>query len=437
MTAARILYAKTLTQLALDIFAPANKAMQGTLICPTDGRKLARHKNFKKNGGLLLKRQRIKLFTEAELKKATNSYDRSRLLGRGGSGHVYKGILADDVQVAVKKPVEADKIQINEQFQHEIDVVSQLIPDPGVGVCLTLSVWPRNLMGHNIQRGRCVCMGRFKAVRALLGPKRIISTWLDAGHYKRIISTWLDAEIVRSWKLRLRIAIETAGALKYLHSLADPPVIHRDVKSMNILLDNKHTAKVADFGTSVLIPLDQTAINTKIAGTLGYLDPEYMQTGNLTAKSDVYSFGVVVMELLTGWNPTPGGRSVDDPNRNIIHDFLCAVETNRLSDILNVSINGEAERKQIEGVAELAKRCLSGSGVARPTMQQVEDELKGLQREAENLLAGESETGEETQSLLSEIEGRSSEKDESHSHTHYVTAFDIQPQEVSGVIIFP
>ncbi|XP_010664061.1 putative wall-associated receptor kinase-like 16 [Vitis vinifera] len=372
-------------------------------------KKLARHKNFKKNGGLLLKRQRIKLFTEAELKKATNNYDRSRLLGRGGSGHVYKGILADDVQVAVKKPVEADKIQINEQFQHEIDVVSQVNHVNVVkllGLCLETPV------------------------------TMLVYEFVSNGTLFQHIHD-PNSEIVRSWKLRLRIAIETAGALKYLHSLADPPVIHRDVKSTNILLDNKHAAKVADFGTSVLIPLDQTAINTKIAGTLGYLDPEYMQTGNLTAKSDVYSFGVVVMELLTGWNPTPGGRSVDDPNRNIIHDFLCAVETNRLSDILNISINGEAERKQIEGVAELAKRCLSGSGVARPTMQQVEDELKGMQREAENLLAGESETGEETQSLLSEIEGRSSEKDESHSHTHYVTAFDIQPQEVSGVIIFP
>ena len=375
-------------------------------------KKLARHKNFKKNGGLLLKRQRIKLFTEAELKKATNNYDRSRLLGRGGSGYVYKGILADDVQVAVKKPVEADKIQINEQFQHEIDVVSQVNHVNVVkllGLCLETPV------------------------------TMLVYEFVSNGTLFQHIHD-PNSEIVRSWKLRLRIAIETAGALKYLHSLADPPVIHRDVKSTNILVDNKHTAKVEDFGTSVLIPLDQTAINTKIAGTLGYLDPEYMQTGNLTAKSDVYSFGVVVMELLTGWNPTPGGRSVDDPNRNIIHDFLCAVETNRLSDILNISINGEAERKQIEGVAELAKRCLSGSGVARPTMQQVEDELKGMQREAENLLAllaGESETGEETQSLLGEIEGRPSEKDESHSHTHYVTAFDIQPQEVSGVIIFP
>ncbi|KAL6317632.1 hypothetical protein AAG906_030385 [Vitis piasezkii] len=356
-------------------------------------KKLARHKKFKKNGGLLLKRQRIKLFTEAELKKATNNYDRSGLLGRGGSGHVYK----------------ADKIQINEQFQHEIDVVSQVNHVNVVkllGLCLETPV------------------------------TMLVYEFVSNGTLFQHIHD-PNSEIVRSWKLRLRIAIETAGALKYLHSLADPPVIHRDVKSTNILLDNKHTAKVADFGTSVLIPLDQTAINTKIAVTLGYLDPEYMQTGNLTAKSDVYSFGVVVMELLTGWNPTPGGRSVDDPNRNIIHDFLCAVETNRLSDILNISINGEAERKQIEGVAELAKRCLSGSGVARPTMQQGEDELKGMQREAENLLAGESETGEETQSLLSEIEGRSSEKDESHSHTHYVTAFDIQPQEVSGVIIFP
>ncbi|RVW51194.1 Wall-associated receptor kinase 2 [Vitis vinifera] len=198
-------------------------------------KKLARHKNFKKNGGLLLKRQRIKLFTEAELKKATNNYDRSRLLGRGGSGYVYKGILADDVQVAVKKPV------------NHVNVVKLL------GLCLETPV------------------------------TMLVYEFVSNGTLFQHIHD-PNSEIVRSWKLRLRIAIETAGALKYLHSLADPPVIHRDVKSTNILVDNKHTAKVEDFGTSVLIPLDQTAINTKIAGTLGYLDPEYMQTGKLNCQ---------------------------------------------------------------------------------------------------------------------------------------------------------
>ncbi|KAF7816782.1 wall-associated receptor kinase 3-like [Senna tora] len=153
-----------------------------------------------------------------------------------------------------------------------------------------------------------------------------------------------------NYLFRLRIAAETAEAVSYLHSAASIPIIHRDIKSANILLlDHNHRAKVSDFGASRLVPLDETQVTTVVQGTLGYLDPEYLQTGELNEKSDVYSFGVVLIELLTG-------------NK--------AVELNRPES----SVGAEEEYWR----ALLGRRCVRVNGEERPTMKEVAMELEGL-----------------------------------------------------------
>ncbi|KAG5239271.1 wall-associated receptor kinase [Salix suchowensis] len=318
-------------------------------------RKKRKDKNFRENGGTVLKHQRVRIFSEAELTKATRNYDDDKKIGEGGFGSVYKGVLADGTVVAVKKSKGVDKSQMNEDFQHEICVVSQV---------------------------------NHKNVVKLLGL--CLETKVPLLVYEFISNGTLNL---------LRIASEAALALDYLHSLADPPVIHGDVKTVNILLDDNYTAKVADFGASVLISPGQTNILvSKIQGTFGYLDPEYLLTGNLTEKSDVYSFGVVLVELLTGENPNSNAKS--GKKRSVIQYFNSALENNDLPGILCFEAADGAEMDEIEAVAELARRCLNSIGVNRPSMKEVSEELAKLK--ALNQKSWAQKNSDETEHLLGE-----------------------------------
>nr|DAD39756.1 TPA_asm: hypothetical protein HUJ06_014079 [Nelumbo nucifera] len=185
-------------------------------------------------------------------------------------------------------------------------------------------------------------------------------------------------KFVLSWEDRLRIAAETAGALAYLHSAGDPPIIHGDVKSMNILLDDKFTAKVSDFGASRLVPLNQMQLSTLVQGTFGYIDPEYMQTRQLSDKSDVYSFGAVLVELLTGKKIYSDDRP--EERKNMAKYFVLSMKQNRLFDVLEDEVMHGGNHTQLQGVANLAEQCLRLNGEERPTMREVAVEVRLLTR---------------------------------------------------------
>ncbi|KAJ9128423.1 hypothetical protein P3X46_035040 [Hevea brasiliensis] len=332
-------------------------------------KKRRKEKNFLDNGGKLLKHQRVRIFTEAELAKATNNYVTSQLLGEGGFGSVYKGVLADNTQVAVKRPKDLDKTQLNEEFQHEIGFVSQVNHKNVVkilGLCLETTI-----------------------------PLLVYEFISNGSLYQHIHQR--RSQILANWKNCLKIAAETALALDYLHSLANPPIIHGDVKSANILLDDDYTVKVADFGASVLISPGQSNMATKIQGTFGYLDPEYLMTSNLTEKSDVYSFGVVLVELLSGVKPNSSIVMRSGEKTNIIQKFLSSLENKKLSEILCFNATDE-EMEEIGVFAELAKQCLSSSGVNRPTMKDVAEELGRLMKLHQSLWA--QQNSEETENFL-------------------------------------
>ncbi|KAK3446337.1 hypothetical protein EUGRSUZ_A02054 [Eucalyptus grandis] len=256
---------------------------------------------FKRNGGLLLQQclssiednhaEKGKLFTSTELDTATDHFNENRILGQGRQGTVYKGMLTDGMIIAVKKLKSVDTGQV-EQFINEIVILSQINHRNVVkllGFCLE-SEMPL-LVYEFIPNGTLY--------QYLHGPAR---------------------EFPVSWEVRLRIANEVAGALSYLHFAVAKPVYHRDIKSSNILLDEKYRAKVADFGASKVITIDQTHLTTMVRGTFGYLDPEYYQTSQFTDKSDVYSFGVVLVELLAGEKPISQLRV--EEGRNLASYFI-------------------------------------------------------------------------------------------------------------------
>ncbi|XP_059630826.1 putative wall-associated receptor kinase-like 16 [Cornus florida] len=317
-----------------------------------------REKFFQQNGGIMLQQQLSKhegsvetarIFTAEDLKKATNNYEETRIIGQGGFGTVYKGVLSDDRIVAIKKSKVSDQTQI-EQFINEVVVLSQINHRNVVkllGCCLETEV--PLLVYEFITNG----------------------TLSDHIHNE-------DRATLVSWEIRLKIAAEAAGALAYLHSATSPAIIHRDIKSTNILLDNTYAAKVSDFGASRLVPLGHTQLTTLVQGTFGYLDPEYFHSSQLTEKSDVYSFGVVLAELLTGEKAISFDRQEKD--RNLAMYFVSSMKEDRLFHILDKRMLNDGSFDELKEVAKLAKRCLRVNGEDRPTMKEVATELEGIIR---------------------------------------------------------
>ncbi|XP_042031885.1 wall-associated receptor kinase-like 1 [Salvia splendens] len=317
-----------------------------------------RHKFFKRNGGLLLEQQlsatdngldKTRLYSSKELALATDHYNQNRILGRGGQGTVYKGMLKDGKIVAVKKSQKLEECDI-QVFINEVVILSQVNHRNVVkllGCCLETEV------------------------------PLLVYEFIPNGTLFQLIHEPSE-EFPLTWEMRVRIAREVAGSLSYLHSSASVPIYHRDIKSTNILLDEKYRSKVSDFGTSRSIALDQTHCTTRVLGTFGYLDPEYFQSSQFTEKSDVYSFGVVMVELLTGEKAVTAIRA--EEGRGLATHFLHSMDENMLFEILDARVLREGKRDEIMVVAQLARRCLNLNGKRRPTMKEVSMELEGLKK---------------------------------------------------------
>ncbi|XP_058105244.1 serine/threonine-protein kinase PBL34-like isoform X2 [Magnolia sinica] len=299
----------------------------------------------------------LRKFTFNELKSATRNFRPESLLGEGGFGCVFKGWIEENGTAPVKpgtgltvavKTLNHDGLQGHKEWLAEVNFLGDLLHPNLV-----------KLIGYCIEDDQRLLVYEFM-------PRGSLENHL----FRRSLPL--------PWSIRMKIALGAAKGLAFLHEEAERPVIYRDFKTSNILLDAEYNAKLSDFGLAKDGPEgDKTHVSTRVMGTYGYAAPEYVMTGHLTSKSDVYSFGVVLLEMLTG------RRSMDKNRPNGEHNLVEWArphlgERRRFYRLIDPRLEGHFSIKGAQKAAQLAHHCLSRDPKARPLMSEVVEALKPL-----------------------------------------------------------
>ncbi|MED6170339.1 hypothetical protein PIB30_029942 [Stylosanthes scabra] len=275
-----------------------------------------------------------------QIEKSTNQFDESNILGEGGFGCVYKARFDDNLVVAVKK-LHCQTQNAQREFENEVELLSK-IQHPNIIPLLGCSIDgdTRFIVYQLMQNGSLEAQ--------LHGPTRGSAL---------------------TWNMRMKIALDTARGLEYLHEHCHPPVIHRDMKSSNILLDANFNAKLSDFGLAITDG-SQSKKNIKLSGTLGYVAPEYLLDGKLTDKSDVYAFGVVLLELLLGRKPVE--KLAPAQCQSIVTWAMPALtDRTKLMNIVDPVIKDTMDVKHLYQVAAVAVLCVQPEPSYRPLITDV------------------------------------------------------------------
>ncbi|KAJ4751341.1 Proline-rich receptor-like protein kinase PERK4 [Rhynchospora pubera] len=286
-------------------------------------------------------------FSFEELSAATNGFSQGNLVGQGGFGYVYVGVLPNGKQVAIKQ-LKAGSGQGEREFQAEVDIISR--------------VHHRHLVSLV---GYCIAGAQRMLVYEFV-PNKTLEYHL---HGKNVPTM--------DWPTRLKIALGSARGLAYLHEDCYPRIIHRDIKSANILLEMNFEAKVADFGLAKFTEDTNTHVSTRIMGTFGYLAPEYASSGKLTEKSDVFSFGVMLLELITGRKPVDLSMMEDSLVDWARPLMMSAISEEKFDELVDPKLGNNFDIVEMERLIASAAACVRHSAKRRPKMSQVVRALEG------------------------------------------------------------
>ncbi|KAK4266889.1 hypothetical protein QN277_023752 [Acacia crassicarpa] len=280
-------------------------------------------------------------YTLRELEAATNGLCEENVVGEGGYGIVYKGVLNDGTRVAVKNLLN-NKGQAEKEFKVEVEAIGRVRHKNLV-----------RLLGYCVE-------GAYRM---------LVYEYIDNGNLEQWLHGDVGAVSPLTWDFRMLILLGTAKGLAYLHEGLEPKVVHRDIKSSNILLDHQWNPKVSDFGLAKLLCSENSYVTTRVMGTFGYVAPEYACTGMLTEKSDVYSFGILIMEIITGRSPVDYGRPQGEVN---LVDWLKTMVGNRKAEqVVDPKLPKMPSLKALKRALLVALRCVDPDATKRPKMGHV------------------------------------------------------------------
>ncbi|XP_030527465.1 probable LRR receptor-like serine/threonine-protein kinase At5g10290 isoform X1 [Rhodamnia argentea] len=292
----------------------------------------------------------LKRFSWRELQLATENFSEKNVLGQGGFGKVYKGVLADNTKIAVKRLTDFESPGGDAAFQREVEMISVAVH--------------RNLL-------RLIGFCTTPTERLLVYP---FMQNLSVAYRLREIK---PGEPVLDWPRRKRVALGAARGLEYLHEHCNPKIIHRDVKAANVLLDEDFEAVVGDFGLAKLVDVRQTNVTTQVRGTMGHIAPEYLSTGKSSERTDVFGYGIMLLELVTGQRAIDFSRLEEEDDVLLLDHVKKLEREKRLDAIVDRNLGRNYNMQEVEMMIQVALLCTQASPEDRPAMSEVVRMLEG------------------------------------------------------------